>query len=371
MESLPNEILVQILDDQGLRIPDLAALSRVSRRWHEAITPSLYRRYTFRYLPDLGGLEEKKLASFMKYRDHVKFMNLHIMRWKSLHELSQDGDVDTDSDLAKICNVLDAFPSLIGIEYYDVVGVGWTDFWIILNYLLTQKPKLVDLGVRRHLPYSVKSPTEHDLEGYLLYPTNPLPDLKSFRFRISCRSEHSFASFPHFLDCMTKSIGNTTQNVVELQIHLRLFAKREREQLVELCRELECRNIKFDKLRELNYELMEAPLPPLKLIEGDLSKIKALSIPSYVVHDWAIAISDEESSLIDLSIFTGLETLCILNSANLIFSEEIVTEWISDLARLLPRLESIVLDEDNSTWNIARWSDGTPGFDFTKLSTKR
>lgn len=78
MDSLPSEILTQILDDQSLGIEDLAIIARVSRRWHEVVIPKLYERYTFRYpVKEPGG--NVKLQAFLKYGANVRYVtNAHI-----------------------------------------------------------------------------------------------------------------------------------------------------------------------------------------------------------------------------------------------------------------------------------------------------
>ncbi|KAF3924550.1 hypothetical protein ABW21_db0207127 [Orbilia brochopaga] len=73
MNLLPYEILIQILDDHELEYHDLAALAGVSRRCYDMVIPSLYRVYTFRYMPILETAEERKLQSFMKHCHHVKY----------------------------------------------------------------------------------------------------------------------------------------------------------------------------------------------------------------------------------------------------------------------------------------------------------
>ncbi|EWC44369.1 hypothetical protein DRE_01195 [Drechslerella stenobrocha 248] len=76
INHLPNEILVQILDDYSLELEDLALLSRVSRHWHGAILPALYKSYTLRFHPWLEPDDERKLESFMKYGNYVKYVRV-------------------------------------------------------------------------------------------------------------------------------------------------------------------------------------------------------------------------------------------------------------------------------------------------------
>ncbi|EPS36471.1 hypothetical protein H072_10036 [Dactylellina haptotyla CBS 200.50] len=362
MDSLPTEILVQILDDAELEVEDLAALSKVSRRWHQAVIPNLYKRYTLRYPDELHAAGRKKLESFQKYGSHVKHLNLHITQWNKRGEGLIEGELQKDNAEADIYNYLDilhSFPEVTTVEHYDMHlrDINWSEFWAILNHFLSKKRKLTSLIIRRRLSYSSRPCAEGDLEPVELHPTPPLQQLKRFSLRINTPTGGSdnLTSFPFFYENFVRVVGNSCKRVTKLELFLNIFELAKSEKLEDLWG-MQFPLLPVDNVKELSYEVLPGAIPPPNLIDTDFSQVEVLRGPYWVCGrwlDWALP------AVPDLQIFQKLRVLEVTDQP---YASRDKDFWnlIEKVVRQLPSVKFLVLEEEELRFEVARKPDGCP-----------
>ncbi|KAK6532056.1 hypothetical protein TWF694_003219 [Orbilia ellipsospora] len=351
IDSLPAEILVQILDDPNLTLGDLAVISRVSRSWNQAVIPNLYKCYTFRYCPNLEPADQKELKSFQKYGRYVRSLMLHLKPWER-----RVVDEMTRFNLVKYLEILDCFPEVTTIEYYDLylVDITWSAFWAILNHLLSGKPRLTTLNVIRRLSYQSPASAEADLGGVDLYSTPPLLNLRNFSLRINGSSggHDNDETLSFFLNNMAKAIGDSCRNVSKLELKLDTFGTRAKT-LAPTLFETKFLSLKIDNPRELVYSILPIGFPTNNIIDADLSKVEVLTAPFWVCKNWpewgAAKSPHEETSKTS----SKLKSLCVTYQINASGDKAFWTA-IEDVAKKLPDLEYLILEEEDLRFEVLR-----------------
>ncbi|KAK6535886.1 hypothetical protein TWF281_000136 [Arthrobotrys megalospora] len=356
IEVLPTEILIQVLDDASLEVGDLAIISRVSRRWHSAVVPVLYKRFTFRYYHPLDKDDEKKLESFKKYGHHVKCLNLHIKRWSEDHDSLPVPDID------RYLEILESFTEVTSLEHYDIDirGMGWPTFWEILHYIVCRKQKLISLTVRRNIHWGISPSSDQDVDPDTLLPAPRLPNLTYFNLRVNSRRSgpDTPESFPFFLNNLISALGDSCQSVSNLQLYVKIFETTDPAKLAALWG-IGVPLLAIDSLKELRYEMLPGVIPPSHVIDTKFEDTKVLTAPGWVCGRWLNWAWEQVPPGESLDIFNNLETLRITD----IFKKDENDDIEADLARVLkhlPKLRSLILEDDERRFSISRKLDGTP-----------
>ncbi|KAK6357672.1 hypothetical protein TWF718_001980 [Orbilia javanica] len=358
IDILPTETLVQILDDASLEIGDLAVISRVSRRWHAAVIPALYGRFTFRYSSSPKPKDLEKLESFKKYSHHVKHLGLHIKDWGD----SDDDSSESDRLLAIYLRVLGHFREVTHVEHYDttVSSLTWPVFWTIVNYLVSEKRKLISLTIRRNPGGFINPSMDRDVNPETLLPTPCLPNLTSLDIQVNNkRSNHdSVEPFPSFFNNLVLALGESCRNVSKLQIYLKWQEPMSPEKRKEL-QEVELPRLPVGNIKRLRYVMWPDRVPPSHLLDTEFEDTKTLTAPSWVCGDWLNSAWEELPSGQSLNYFQNLETLRITDSLQMAKGNSL-EQSLSNVTKHLPKLESLILDEYGKQFSISRKPDGSP-----------
>ncbi|KAF3222435.1 hypothetical protein TWF679_005915 [Orbilia oligospora] len=326
IEILPTEILVQVLDDASLEIGDLAIISRVSRRWHSAVIPVLYRRFTFRYYPSLKSEEYKRLESFSKYGHHVRHLSLHIKDWVDKDDAESEKSKSLP-DVATYLRMLDPFTEVTHVEHYDIDirGVTWPIFLAILNYLVSSKPKLISLTIRRNLYWGLVPPSDQDLDPEKLLPTPRLSNFTSLNLQVNSKrtGPESIESFPFLVNNLVLTLGDSCRNVSKLQLYL-IMGESKNPEILEALQKTDFPLLPVDSIKELRYVLLPGIAPPGK----------------------------------SLKYFKNVETLRITDVFETAEGNDLERN-LKFVAKHLPKLQSLILENDERQFSISRKLDGS------------
>ncbi|KAK6516171.1 hypothetical protein TWF506_006082 [Arthrobotrys conoides] len=360
IERLPTEILIQVLDDASLEIGDLAVISRVSRLWHSAVVPVLYRRFTFRYYPSLKPEEQKRLESFSKYGHHVRQLSLHIKDW-----IDEDDprfrDPDLVPDITTYLHMLDPFTEVTHIEHYDIDirGMTWPNFWAILHYIVSKKQDLISLTVRRNPHWNVNPPRNEDIDIDTLLRAPLLVNLTSFNFQVN--GKHSRAegieSFPSLVGNFVLVLGDSCRNVSKLQLYLKMVDKTGSQTLANLL-ETDFRLLPLDNVKELTYVVSPDITPPSRLFRSEFEETKILTTTGWVCGHWLPSAWEKVPLGESFNYFKNVETLRITD----IFKTDEgnnLERNIEFVAKYLPNLGSLILEDDERQFSISRKLDGS------------
>ncbi|KAK6508893.1 hypothetical protein TWF481_003660 [Arthrobotrys musiformis] len=366
IEILPTEILIQVLDDASLEIGDLAVISRVSHRWYSAVVPVLYKRFTFRYSHSLKEEDLKRLESFKKHGHHVKHLSLHIKDWRD----ESDSDFDSDSESESSCitdtgaylGILGSFNEVTHIEHYDIDirAITWPVFWTILNYLVSAKRKLISLTIRRGIHWNIQPCSDHDINPEKLLPTPRLPNLTSFSFQVKNRRSgpDSIGSFPSFRNNLVLALGESCRSVSNLQLHIKIFEAPDTEKSIDLWN-TDLPLIPVDNVKELKYVLLPGLIPPPRLLGTGFEDTRVLTTASWVCGRWLNWAWEQIPPGKSLNYFGNLETLRITDTLQTGGSGEFEKN-LELVTRHLPKLESLILEDDERQFSISRKPDGSP-----------
>ncbi|RVD80199.1 uncharacterized protein DFL_008104 [Arthrobotrys flagrans] len=362
IEILPTEILIQVLDDPSLEIGDLAIISKVSHRWHSAVVPVLYRRFTFRYYPSLKPEDHKRLESFSKYGHHVKYLSLHIKDWSYGYDLEVDSESEPVPDIATYLGILGPFSEVTHIEHYDIDirGISWPIFWAILNYLVSDKRQLISLTVRRNLHWGVDPPSDQDIDPETLLPTPRLSNLTSFNLQVNSKrsGSDSIKSFPYFVNNLVLALGDSCRNVSKLQLYLKMVEDTNTEELAALWKS-DFPPLPVEHIKDLRYVVSPGLIPPSRLLDTEFEDTKVLTAPSWVCGRWLNSAWEQVPPGESLNYFKNLE---ILRITDVLQTDEGngLEQNLNFVTKHLPKLESLILDDDERQFSISRKPDGSP-----------
>ncbi|KAK6362676.1 hypothetical protein TWF730_000131 [Orbilia blumenaviensis] len=357
IETLPTEILIQILDDVSLQVGDLAVISRVSRRWHSAVIPVLYKRFTFRYYHPLTGEDQSKLESFRKHGRHVKYLNLHIKRWEESEQPQPPV-----SNVALYLGILDAFTEVTHVEHYDIeiYGLHWPIFWTILNYLVSEKQELISLTIRRNPSRDINTTSDQDIDPKTLLPTPCLPNLAHFNLRVNCKGTgwpDTIESVPIFHENLALALGESCRNVSNFQFYTKLFDTAEVEKIATF-QGIDLPRLPMDNIKELRYEVLPVAIPPTRLLDTNFGATKVLTTSSWVCGYWLHQAWEQLPSGESLGHFQNLEVLRITDAFKIAKDGNLETN-LKLVTQHLPKLETLILEYDERQFSISRKLDGT------------
>ncbi|KAF3223327.1 hypothetical protein TWF106_005100 [Orbilia oligospora] len=360
IEILPTEILVQVLDDASLEIGDLAIISRVSRRWHSAVIPVLYRRFTFRYYPSLKSEEYKRLESFSKYGHHVRHLSLHIKDWVDKDDAESEKSKSLP-DVATYLRMLDPFTEVTHVEHYDIDirGVTWPIFLAILNYLVSSKPKLISLTIRRNLYWGLVPPSDQDLDPEKLLPTPRLSNFTSLNLQVNSKrtGPESIESFPFLVNNLVLTLGDSCRNVSKLQLYL-IMGESKNPEILEALQKTDFPLLPVDSIKELRYVLLPGIVPPTRLFHTEFGDTKVLTVPSWVCGRWMNPTWGQAPPGKSLKYFKNVETLRITDVFETAEGNDLERN-LKFVAKHLPKLQSLILENDERQFSISRKLDGS------------